>query len=890
MKRNYIYLLMAILFSGLATSQELQKNFINYQGVARNAENQLMANEPMTVGVALKFGSPSSTTVYEENHSLTTDANGVFSLKIGSGDVLLGNYGTLPWGDSASFISVSINGSVIGTTEIMAVPYAISSGDGRQSADEVPYDNTLSGLSANTTQEAIDELADGGTIDTDNQDLILTEDVLTIEDGGGSVDLSTYIEDDDADPTNELQTISFDATTNELSLSNGGSVTIPSGGTDADADPTNEIDVTRRRGLLVGDDGIIDGLVGTADGQVAKWDAALGNWVAGIDETSSSGGSSLWSQNGDAIYYALGNVGVGLSDPTAMHQIHGSSFQAHSLYTTNDTGTSPTDGMYVGMINDFGFGFTGTITNQEDGPLRLGTNGVSHLHITNDGNVGLGVVNPSTKLEVDGDIKATGLSGTGERNVVADADGNLIIGSSSTGTSIWEQNGTTAFYDGGDIGIGTDETGIEPGAAQYLTVSPGSFPDDGAFGSLEIQGRQQTVGQPIGRIDFLSEGLAGSSGAIARIESRVTNGAQFRGDIGFFTKNGTDMASAVLEERMTIKNDGDVGIGVTAPAASLHVDGNIRSNDLAGTGTRNVVADADGNLTIGSSGGGSSLWNENGSGIHYTSGYVGIGTSTPGTALDVLSDFNFSFNLTTTVEQNYMAFSNNAGYQGYAGIWTAANDMDFGTGVGNTTGKVHLTTGATPKLTVDADGDVGIGTTTPAANLHVNGNIRSNDLAGTGTRNVVADSDGNLTIGSGSSASSVPIVFKVEGNGFAVKDLNGGTIIEADIWENVVYDTNTAFNVATKRFVVPETGYYFLHATVNQSNAVSDAFFGIKFNVIGSWLDGTNVDGDDVKTEISGIFRLNAGQEVFVQLRNYSAGLDTRVDGNGSIFEGYKIN
>ncbi len=758
MKKKYIYLLLAILCFGWSIAQETQKNLINYQGVARNADNELMVNEPLLVGISLKFGSATSASSYEENHSITTDTNGVFSLQIGSGDVRSGDYSALPWGAMATYITVSVDGAPIGTTEMMAVPYAISSGDGRQSADQVPYENTVSGLSATNTQEAIDELAVGGTIDTDNQSLVLTGDVLTIEDGAGSIDLSAYIEDADADINNELQTLSFDPATNALSLSDGNTVIIPSGGTDADADPTNEIDVTRRHGLLVGDDGIVDGLVGTADGQVAKWDAALGNWVAGTDETSDTGGSSLWSQNGDAIYYSLGNVGVGLTDPTAMHQIHGTSFQAYSLYTTNDTGTSPTNGMYVGMVNDLGFGFTGTITNQEDGPLRLGTNGVDHLHITKDGNIGLGVVNPSTKLEVDGDMKVTGLAGSGERNVVADADGNLVIGSGSTGTSVWEQNGSTAFYDNGNIGIGTNVAGMETGASQYLTVSPGSFPDDGAFGSLEIQGRQQTLEQPIGRIDFLSEGLAGSIGSIARIESRVTNGAQFRGDIGFFTKNGTDIATAVLEERMTIKNDGDVGIGVTAPAANLHVNGNIRSNDLAGTGTRNVVADADGNLIVGTGGGGSSVWTENGSDIHYTLGNVGIGTTTPNVALDIATDQLSPLSLSSTREQNYVAFSNNGGYQGYAGIWSGLNDMDFGTGAGNTVGKVHLTTGASPKLTVDADGDVGIGTTDPTAQLEVIGTIRTSgelNRPTTGNANMVPiaygsiDRDGRIFSGSG---------------------------------------------------------------------------------------------------------------------------------------------
>ena len=58
-------------------------------------------------------------------------------------------------------------------------------------------------------------------------------------------------EDDDANPTNEIQILSFDTNTNQLSISGANSVTIPTGGTDADADPTNEIQTISKSGNTV---------------------------------------------------------------------------------------------------------------------------------------------------------------------------------------------------------------------------------------------------------------------------------------------------------------------------------------------------------------------------------------------------------------------------------------------------------------------------------------------------------------------------------------------------------------------------------------------------------------------------------------------------------------
>ncbi|WP_276165524.1 hypothetical protein [Zobellia alginiliquefaciens] len=142
----------------------------------------------------------------------------------------------------------------------------------------------------------------------------------------------------------------------------------------------------------------------------------------------------------------------------------------------------------------------------------------------------------------------------------------------------------------------------------------------------------------------------------------------------------------------------------------------------------------------------------------------------------------------------------------------------------------------------------------------------------------------------GQDAEFNPIYFKVAGSGFAVKDLNGGTTIEADIWEIIGYDSANGFNRSTKRYVVQETGYYFLQAYIRQSNNVTNAFFRLHFNIDVNARFNQIVDGDDTKINVSGIFYLTEGQEVFLYLRNYSSDIDVRVDGTGSWFEGYKIN
>ncbi|MEP4028874.1 MAG: tail fiber domain-containing protein [Nonlabens ulvanivorans] len=472
---------------------------------------------------------------------------------------------------------LSLSGTTLQITDGASVDLSTiipPGGTDDQEASEVPFDNTGTGLAAADTQAAIAELAAGGLVDTDDQGLSLSGTMLQIDDGTG-VDLAPLI----SSSGHDNQRLDFNESTGTLKIENGNIVNLSSL-TDADSDPENEIDVTRKHGLLVGDDGIIDGLIGTADGQVAKWDAALGNWVAGTDEVGGGSGSSVWGDITDGINYNDGNVSIGQNSP-------------------------------------------------------------GHL----------------------------------------------------------------------------------PDASQYFTVSGGVT--DGDFGAIEIKGRQNTIGMPIGRFGFLSLSNIGSTFEIARIEARISDGAQFRGDLGFFTMNGSDGTDASLQERMTIKRTGNVGIGVINPTSKLEVDGIIRSTTLMGSGDRNVVADVDGNLKIGAIGG-SSLWMVNDDGIYFDGGYVGIGIDNPVTNLDIFSRRSNPLSLETFASQNWISYNNSNGYIGYTGIFNGANDMDFGTGVLNTIGKVHLVTGASPKLTLIPNGNVGIGTINPTANLHLIGNSNLN--------------------------------------------------------------------------------------------------------------------------------------------------------------------
>jgi hypothetical protein len=131
-------------------------------------------------------------------------------------------------------------------------------------------------------------------------------------------------------------------------------------------------------------------------------------------------------------------------------------------------------------------------------------------------------------------------------------------------------------------------------------------------------------------------------------------------------------------------------------------------------------------------------------------GRVGINTANPSVALEVNSTlqnvaiFNGGDRMWITLSEQGIA-------RGYIGSYSGATeDVELGTYSSNSLGKVHLTTGNEPKLTVIQNGNVGIGTVTPVEKLHVNGSInvtqsiKANGVAGEPGQLLSVNSSGNL--------------------------------------------------------------------------------------------------------------------------------------------------
>ena len=281
---------------------------LNYQAVLRNAQGQLISNQPVLLTFEILQGSPAGSVSYSEEQSLTTNDLGLVTAVIGEGNST-GQLSDVAWSSGEHFLKVTLDqgsGAVdLGTTQLLSVPYALFA-DSVANVNDADADATnelqtlaLSGndlslsdgnsvtLDADTTNEwqnlnlngtlleisngnsaDLASLVDDADADSSNelQNLSFSGTTLSLTDGG-SVNLGSLVDDADADPSNELQNISFSGTT--LSLTNGGSANLGSLVDDADADPTNELQSLSFNGNVLslsnGNSVNLGGLINDAD-------------------------------------------------------------------------------------------------------------------------------------------------------------------------------------------------------------------------------------------------------------------------------------------------------------------------------------------------------------------------------------------------------------------------------------------------------------------------------------------------------------------------------------------------------------------------------------------------------------------------------------------------
>jgi hypothetical protein len=249
-----------------------------------------------------------------------------------------------------------------------------------------------------------------------------------------------------------------------------------------------------------------------------------------------------------------GNVGIGTTSPKQKLIVEGTLATKPSgvdgYYSYLRSNWSENDAFELGISNDGNSVFHKLITSSNyyfGSTLQFWTSDTEKMRITSAGNVGIGEVTPTARLEVKG--SGTTSATTALRIENANASSSMVV------------------LDDGNVGIGTtsptSKLYIEGGSANWNETTPGL-----SVGTIHLDPGADTN-------DFgnaITFGASDSSGG-----TNAQAGIYLRSDGNYGTKMyfaTTDSYVVGSKTRMFIGHDGNVGIGTTSPGYKLDVNGN----------------------------------------------------------------------------------------------------------------------------------------------------------------------------------------------------------------------------------------------------------------------------------------------------------------------------
>lgn len=536
----------------------------------------------------------------------------------------------------------------------------------------------------------------------------------------------------------------------------------------------------------------------------------------------------LNSQSIDGELTVTGNVGIGTTSPNVSLEVEGPHVSGIGMflldgdthaYMTMDSATGSNSGLFFKENSNNRW-----LIDYESSSnfLRFydysGAAGVRMVIEDSTGNVGIGTTSPNSRLEVSDTFPVLRLTNESSTSTIGDVVSSIEFYNSDTsgnypavGSAIKSIN-ESAFGNANALGFFTNSDSASESEHMRInssgnvgigTTSPNSELHI-ASGSPVLTLQDTASPAPTGtKIEFTDStnnvhaeiGLtAGTSGAL-----NIKNNYQ---PIEFYT--GTSGTSTLA---IQINDNGFVGIGITNPTATLHVNGGLRVATVTEATTYSadkfLVSDAENVKYVDAvqlaslidpyvTGGGKFVDGTDTNDAVYTTGNVGIGTTSPDSLLHISQGVNSTAtnliientdtSILDTEDLAKIEFKSNDATTGGVGVAASIRTVAesdgtlYGVGFNTKAGAAE-----TEKMRITAYGNVGIGIVTPNDKLEVVGAI--NAKAGFGFK---LGNSTETAIGKWYSASGVNYLEGDASRSFQIGSVTNGVNVRFDNVNNRV--------------------------------------------------------------------------------------------------------
>ena len=356
----------------------------------------------------------------------------------------------------------------------------------------------------------------------------------------------------------------------------------------------------------------------------------------------------MFKSNGDVQFNAIGgssgtmtikedgNVGIGTTDPVEKLVVDGNILLPGSTTALKLN----THGNYINAT-PAGFNFRMSDSGSGEGEdIRfVGTGGSEVMRIKNTGNVGIGTTDPGAKLHINTNDSVIAQFNRNSYDSAARyelTNGGIQLSVSDDAGSNWLE--AMLVKEDGNVGIGTAYPGakLEISADTENQLRINGTRTDGDFSGIWLEGlwsnSNEAVFGIVGTNDHSSDILDDKF----RFQIKDENGLWRRPIM--FKSNGDVQFNAIggSSGTMTIKEDGNVGIGTTDPLSPFHV--NIATNQnirfrSESSEAEIMVANDVGTLTP---------LRMKASEFNFNNGNVGIGTTSPTQTLSISGAMNIT--------------------------------------------------------------------------------------------------------------------------------------------------------------------------------------------------------------------------------------------------------